>query len=211
MASAQSREALTDFTRTFYDEGDVVQIFSSWYDVVIPALRKAFRDSTDHVEEVDVESGILEIHIAAWNAIGAFAVIRGRPHFAEELFSALLEELRALQPRIGRVHKGTPYHQIGWSKAEAGDFEGAQEYFVYAVIEDLISIGGDPEGLETPASLTLMFQYGFTSAQLNDLLMMVRSKTHKTDPLARLRFENPELLFLDNVRTESILPSRSEE
>ena len=186
------------------DRSGLVRVFSAWFNVVIPVLRETLSSYLDQPGSLDVEEGAVDTHIRAWNLLGSLAIAHSQPSLAEQLFEALLQDLRSVQPRRGRVHKGTPYHQIGWAKLSSGDPRGAREYFVLAAIEDLIRVGGDIGVLATPASETLAATFAFTHESFAELRETVARALADNTSVGHLKLENPELLLLGWIPTETI-------
>jgi hypothetical protein len=211
LARVQSKSELGEKFNELVSEFSVLQLFSYWFDLVLPVLRDTLREQTAGEGELKVEEDPLDAQIGAWNLLGTLAISTGQPRFARDLFTTLLQEMRAMQPRRGRVHKGTPYHQIGRSMLFAGDLKGAHEYFVFAAIEDLITDRGNAAHLNSPASQTLQIQYGETRAFFEELAARLRELFSDESADAALKLQNPELLFIDPVRVGTIIRSSSEE
>jgi hypothetical protein len=186
-----------------------LQVLAYWYDVVIPVLSETLREYATGNASVDVTQDPLDAHIRVWNLMGDLVLRSGQPTFARDLFAALLRELRTLQATRGRVHKGTPYHQIGVSMLASGDRLGAEAYFIFATVEDLVLVQGDVGALNSPASQTLQVQYGRGNAFFEDLSRRLRDVRANETHEAILKLENPELLFVEPARTAAIAASDS--
>jgi hypothetical protein len=194
-----------------------LQIFPYWFDGVIPSLKEALRERVPTEGPIDVQQDPLDARIRVWNLFGSIAIGEGQAVLAEDLFSVLLSELRTLQPDHGRVHKGTPYHQVAWAKMVAGDPGGAKEYFTYAAIEDLIETGIPEEVPVTPATQTLAIQYGTTPQALRQLVTLVQRAALDDTSVGRLKVQNPEILLMDErvslaeIADRVEVPDRSKE
>jgi hypothetical protein len=210
LADVQAKPELPARFTQFLSQLSLFELFAYWFDLVIPVLRDTLREYTAGTEPLEVEQDPLDAHIRVWNFIGELAISNGRPTFARDLFTTLLQELRALQPSRGRIHKGTPYHQIGKSILVDGDIAGAREYFIFAAIEDLITDRGNAADLNSPASQTLQIQYGETRSFFEQLAVRLRELLSDTSREAALKLQNPELLFIDPVRVGTISQSSSE-
>jgi hypothetical protein len=183
-----------------------------WYDILIPTLAETLREQVAGTPKIDVGEDPLDAHIHVWLAIGEAAIQSGQPTFGRDLFTALLAELRALQPTHGRVHKGTPYHEIGVALLTMGDRAGAERYFTFAAIEDLISTHGDAAGLDTPASQTLRAVYQRETDYFEGLAAQLDDLQPPGVPIPEntLKLENPELLFIESRRTVNLAPPANE-
>ncbi len=73
-----------------------------------------------------------------------------------------------------RFHKGYPLHNIGYTLHLQDKHPDAEEYFVLAFIEDLLSADNEDEADSTPAGQTLLLGYKFTSALLETIKRKVR-------------------------------------
>lgn len=136
--------------------------------------------------------------------MGTLAILLGQSDRSEELFKDLLQQLRVLQQRLGRIHKGTPFHQIGRAKSVMGQTASAREYFIYAAIEDIINNRGDVEAaIPGPAGGTLRIQFGFTRESFERLAALIPAEDDASR-IARLRYANPELIVLADIDTTSI-------
>jgi hypothetical protein len=141
--------------------------------------------------------------LQSWNSVGTLAVLLGQSDKSEELFEDLLQLRRGLQPTYGRIHKGTPFHQIGRAKLVMGQTALAREYFTYAAIEDLIRDRGDVDSaMQSPASQTLRVQFGYTRASFKRLADLIPEDDGTQS--GRLKYANPELIVLADVDTVSI-------
>jgi hypothetical protein len=205
LGHVSSGSELNDRFERFLAGVQVPQLLQNWFDLVVPILTETLRESLETGEgPVNVGEDPLAARISAWNLLGSLAILAGQPRFATDLFTTLLRELRAVQPKRGRVHKGTPYHQIGWSLLVAHDAEHARDYFLFATIEDLITDGGDATHLNSPASRTLQMQYGETREFLQALAARIRPLMSDQSPEAQLKLQNPELLAIDPVRVATV-------
>lgn len=101
----------------------------------------------------DVEQDPIDGIIRNWNWVAILAAEGGDFPTSITLVEELLTALRGHQSRLGRLHKGTPLHQLGWAHARAGNVQISQSYFTAAMVEDILR---DPDGfLEGPAAQTL--------------------------------------------------------
>jgi len=148
------------------------------------------------------------LNLVPWNALGTVALLLRQPEHSEELFKALLQAIRGWQRTRGRIHKGTPYHQIGRAKLVKGELRSARAYFTYAAVEDLINNDGNVEAaMGSPASQTLRVQFGYARGSFERLAGVLPPSDDGTRR-GRLRFANPELLFLADVPTHEIADRR---
>jgi hypothetical protein len=146
----------------------------------------------------------VSLNLASWNALGTVALLLRQPEHSEELFKALLQAIRRWQRTRGRIHKGTPYHQIGRAKLVKSELSSARAYFTYAAVEDIINNDGNvADAMASPASQTLRVQFGYVRGSFERLAEALPQRDDGTRR-GRLRFANPELLFLADVPTHEI-------
>jgi hypothetical protein len=201
---------LPDALRRFFAGLPPEQLLRHWYDVLIPTLAGTLREEVKEEAEVNVGEDPLDAHLRAWLATGEWAIQSGQPRFGRDLFTVLLLELRSLQPTHGRVHKGTPYHEIGVALLTMGDLTGAERYFTFAAIEDLISTNNDAAGLDTPASQTLRAVYRRGRDYFEELAARLGELSSTESVENELKLENPELLFIEPAGTVEIEPPANE-
>lgn len=103
---------------------------------------------------------------------------------AEREYRAILSEIMKAQGDKVRYHKGGPYHQIGYYLFLQRKNDDARSYFLYAFIEDCITLVDFPD---LPAFKNLHGVYQISYQDLRALFDKVRSDYYnKTIPL------NPE-------------------
>jgi len=118
---------------------------------------------------------------------------------AEREYRALLSEIMEAQGETIRYHKGGPYHQIGYYLFLQGKNDDARRYFLYAFIEDCITLDDFPE---LPAFKNLHGVYQISYEDLRALFNKVRGDYHKTIPL---NSEDYLRIYLDSGnRMESV-------
>jgi hypothetical protein len=181
--------------------GSLQWLFEHWPDQVVPRLRETFQTFLTRrtAPPLAEERGYVG-HQELWNVLGMAAVFNGRPTLALELYRHLLQVLREAQQRIGRLHKGTPYHQIGWTHLMSGEPpDHARDWFLLAALEDSITYGSNDGAFpETPASRVLRAQYDLTDVALRRLLDAVAAVRQFQNELVRkVVIENPELILLE--------------
>ena len=91
-----------------------------------------------------------------------------------------------------------------------GDVAGAERYFTFATVEDLISRGGDLAGLDTPASQTLRVAYRCRYDYFEALAARLDALRSTDAPDDTLKLQNPELLFIEPSGTVEIGPPADE-
>lgn len=168
----------------------------AWSQEVVPRLSqrlKAELDKSKKNSQPNVESGRLGDIIGRWNALGISAALSMRFNDADLLFKALLSLLRREQNRLGRLHKGTPLHELGWIRLRAGDVGGATPYILAALLEDAIR---DPESfVNGPAAKVSLNVLGRDRSLFRDVKGFVATK-HLPKELTEIAFLDPELLSL---------------
>ena len=118
---------------------------------------------------------------------------------AEREYRALLSEIMEAQGETIRYHKGGLYHQIGYHLFLQGKNDDARTYFLYAFIEDCITLDDFPE---LPAFKNLHGVYQISYEDLRALFDKVRGDYHKTIPL---NSEDYLRIYLDSGnRMESV-------
>ena len=100
---------------------------------------------------------------------------------AEREYRELLSKFICAQGTTARYHKGSPYHQIGYSLFLQGRNEEARTYFLYAFIEDSITLDYFPE---LPAFRNLSGAYGISFDALLSLFTRVRQDVKSDVPSA---------------------------
>ena len=122
---------------------------------------------------------------------------------AEREYRALLSEIMEAQRETIRYHKGGPYHQIGYYLFLQGKNDDARKYFLYAFIEDCITLDDFPE---LPAFKNLHGVYQISYEDLRALFDKVRGDYHKT---IHLNSEDYLRIYLDSGnRMESVVVRR---
>lgn len=123
---------------------------------------------------------------------------------AEREYRALLSVIMEAQGEAIRYHKGGPYHQIGYYLFLQGKNDDARTYFLYAFIEDCITLDNFPE---LPAFKNLYGVYQASYEDLRALFYRVKDDYHKTIPL------NPEdylRIYLDSGKSIESVSVRRE-
>ncbi len=142
---AARRMVRTARTLPGYLRDDVVPAFRNRLSVALAAF--------DDKSQPNLEEGEVGDIVSRWNWISIVAAEEGDYATSIALEEGLLAELRRAQSRLGRLHKGTPLHQIGWAHGRAGRPEIAEEFFVAAMTEDILR---DADGFRNaPAASTL--------------------------------------------------------
>lgn len=176
-----------------------------WGQEVIDFLRQRFQVELDKHpanSEPNVEADELGLILNGWNAIGVNAALHGRVPEAEALFRELLSILRRNQLRLGRLHKGTPLHELGWLRLR-NDAERATPYILAALIEDVIR---DPAGFKSgPAAQVSVNVLGLDPSFLDDVQEFVEAEVPGPREVQELAEFDPELLSL--VRSMNDPPS----
>lgn len=134
-----------------------------------------------------------------WPHIGIILAQLGAFKWAQVLYELEYSVLCRVQVEKGRVHKGTPLHQIGWVALVEGTLESLvrSKYFMkLALIEDCLTVGDQYKAL--PAFRVLNSEHHLAEPVLVSLADAVM-KWARTDraPFERSR---PELIYLDIVR-----------
>lgn len=134
-----------------------------------------------------------------WPQIGIILAQLGAFKWARLLYELEYSVLCRAQIKKGRVHKGTPLHQIGWVALVESTPESLvqSKYFIkLALIEDCLTFGDQYKN--QPAFRVLNKEHHLAEpvlARLADAVM-------KWARVRRTRFERsrPELIYLDVVR-----------
>jgi hypothetical protein len=168
----------------------------AWVQIVIPRLRQRLTEELEaspRGSRPNVESGRLGEILERWNLLGInVAVVVGMSE-AEGLFRALLSVLRAAQERLGRLHKGTPLHELGWLRLRT-DPPAARPYIFAALIEDCIR---DPNGFRAgPAARVCRDVLGRGDAFFDEVEEFVAKDVPGSDEMTALARSDPELLSL---------------
>lgn len=111
------------------------------------------------------------------NTARIYAVAIYGGHYAQALavIKNLYHKMLGWQDKYHmRFHKGYPLHNIGYTLHLQDKHPDAEEYFVLAFIEDLLSADNEDEADSTPAGQTLLLGYEFTSALLETIKRKVR-------------------------------------
>jgi hypothetical protein len=96
---------------------------------------------------------------------------------AEQAYRALLSEIVRVQGNTTRYHKGGPYHQIAYCLFLQGKNDDARTYFLYAFIEDCITLDYFPE---LPAFRNLNSVYRISFEDLLTLFHRIRQDVKST-------------------------------
>ena len=131
--------------------------------------------------------------IERWNIPGVAMLVPEFAPMAEVVYARLLTRLRELQGSIeARLHKGTPYHMMGWARLLRNDQASAREYFRLAAFEDAVKGEGWPE---EPAARVLEGTWGADS-EFEWVTNLLGRANLLDEPLRRIYLWNPELLML---------------
>lgn len=107
---------------------------AQWYDGLIWEFEIHFEE---WLKENNWSTRSFHFWIDKWNRTAINIGLGGLPHVSELLYKSLYQVLRKHEPALGWVSKGTPLHQIGWSKL-LKESPKAKSYFLLALIEDII-------------------------------------------------------------------------
>lgn len=156
----------------------------------IPHFKERFKDIV-----VDLDQWSLEID--KWNWMGIVLGQLRAFKWSEEIYRALYELLVDLQSSKGRIHKGTPLHQIGWVDLLRGTPESIKRskyYMKLAMMEDKITNGAGFKNL--PAYKVLKGEHNLSEVYLDRIVKWVDTYREKRPGIPCLR---PELIYLEYV------------
>lgn len=132
--------------------------------------------------------------VERWNVPGLAYL---RPEFAPlatDLYERLLLHARGVQHVINaRLHKGTPYHMLGWAKLLQDDRDEARDYFVLAAFEDALI---DSEGWRGAPAATTLNAHWSESAEIERVTLLVNCADQCDEDQQRILVWNPELLLM---------------
>ena len=171
------------------------QLFAAWYSDVIPRLRSATQANPPVAEASGVRKPPLQEH---WIQLGFLAAYLGRTRLAFDTYFAMLEECRLFQREGPRVHKGTPYHQLGWTLLAQTDpqRDEARDYFLLAAIEDVLS-GWTVDEPPKPALRVLQSEFAIAPTRVQEWVSeLLASTAVNNERLLEQARRNPELLTL---------------
>jgi len=133
--------------------------------------------------------------IGKWNLLGQVLVVPLHAFkWAEKLWKALYKLLCELQSSKGRIHKGTPLHNMGWVNLLQGNqlsMTRSQLFIKLAMIEDVLT--DESTYKSTPAYRMLIGEHNIPALRLEELAKHVSEYKKKGD------FMIPELVYLDYV------------
>ncbi len=134
-----------------------------------------------------------------WNQIGIILAQLGAFKWARLLYHLEYSILCRIQSSKGRVHKGTPLHQIGWVELVEGTRESLlrSKYFMkLALIEDCLTVGNEYKNL--PAFRVLRAEHHLAEPVLANLAKGTKKWLRSYDE--QFDHTRPELIYLDIVR-----------
>jgi hypothetical protein len=134
-----------------------------------------------------------------WPKIGIILAQLGAFKWARLLYHLEYSVLCRIQSSKGRVHKGTPLHQIGWVELVEGTRESLlrSKYFMkLALIEDYLTAGSAYKNL--PAFRVLKSEHHLAEPVLANLAEGTEKWLQSYDE--QFDHTRPELIYLDIVR-----------
>jgi hypothetical protein len=168
----------------------------AWSQEIIPHLASRLQEALDREPDgsrPNLEADALGRILFSWNGLSMSAALSGFPPEAEVVIRELLSILRRNQQRLGRLHKGTPLHQLGWLRLRT-DPAGATPYILAALVEDVIR---DPEGfMGAPAAQVCVNVLGIDPSLFNEVKTFVTAPVPGPDEVQELARSDPELLSL---------------
>jgi hypothetical protein len=138
--------------------------------------------------------------IERWNVAGAAMLVPEFAQLAQAVYARLLRRLRELQEAVqARLHKGTPYHMLGYARLFQDDPLSARDYFRLAAFEDAFKGDG---WREEPAANTLTSTWR-SDVELEFVASLVKRGNSMDRAFYRLYVWNPEFLMLKAVQEAS--------
>jgi hypothetical protein len=172
------------------------QTLGAWRQAVVPRLAARFQDALDKEPKgsrPNVEDGELGQILSRWNALGVSAAVSQLVPEADAVFRELLSVLRRNQPRLGRLHKGTPLHELGWLRLRT-DPDAATPYILAALIEDVIR---DPTGFQDGAAAQVCLHVlGRDPSLFDEVRRFVEVDVPGPPEVQQLARSDPEVLSL---------------
>jgi hypothetical protein len=168
----------------------------AWTQEINPALAERFQEELEKYapgSSPDVEAGDLGVILIRWHFLGISLSLASLIADAETLFRTMLSVLRRSQLRLGRLHKGTPLHDLGWLRLPT-DPDAATPYFLAALIEDVMS---DPDGFTTrPAARVCLNVLGRDAKFFDEARDFVEAEIPGPELVQALARQDPEVLSL---------------
>jgi hypothetical protein len=128
-----------------------------------------------------------------WNIAGLAFLRPDYAGLAETMYARMLLLIREAQEASdSRLHKGTPYHMLGYAELLRNETVEAHEYFILAAFEDALISENWQEG---PAARMLSAQWN-ADAEFDQVAELARLAA-KTGERARILVWNPELLLME--------------
>jgi len=190
-----SPEGFSDILTELFSQQRATELLF-WRDGVLSEFVPHFKEKFLKLSKDSDDWGFEE---GKWNKLASGLAIFFKVYtYSEKIYKGLYSLYCELQKSMGRIHKGTPLHQIGWLdliKGSPETLKRSQYYMKLAMIEDVLTKGDEYKSL--PAFKVLKHEHNLSESNLERLATWTKSQN--TEPTE----QRPELLFLRYVTDRS--------